>query len=181
MPESHGVAVPGVEVRRSPIQGVGMFATRAFATGQRIWPVIEGELLAGVDLSDPPEGADYRHDYRPEGTVILPNPHGLFNHSCDPNAYDAWEPNGTRWKVARRAIGPGEEITNDYSLNSWGDTVWRCECGAARCRREIHSDFFHLPFEIQVEYAPLLADWFIAAFRPQAEALHRQAGLPLPG
>ena len=41
---------------------------------------------------------------------------------------------------------------------------WRyglfCHFGAARCRREIHSDFFRLPIEFQMEYLPLLDDWF---------------------
>jgi hypothetical protein len=68
--------------------------------------------------------------------------------------------NDKRFVIARREIAAGEEITYDYSINSSGDTIWLCRCDAGRCRREIHSDFFHLPVEFQREYLPLLDDWF---------------------
>lgn len=178
---STSLEAAGVELRPSLIEGTGVFAMRAFAPAERIWQVTEGRLIPGVELDDPPHDAPYRYDYRPEGTVVLDHPNGLFNHSCDPNAYDLWEPDGTRWKVARRPIATGDEITTDYSINSWGDTVWRCTCGAARCRHDVHSSFFHLPAALQVEYYPLLAAWFIDAFRADVAALAAREGLPLPG
>jgi hypothetical protein len=86
-------------------------------------------------------------------------PERYINHSCDPNTY-VKTVKGKRLVIARREIAAGEEITYDYSINSSGNTIWLCGCGAARCRREIHSDFFHLPIEFQREYRPLLDDWF---------------------
>jgi hypothetical protein len=65
------------------------------------------------------------------------------------------------YAVARRRVGRGEELTFDYNINTAGGTSWPCNCGAARCRGESIGDFFSLPREIQLEYLPLLADWFV--------------------
>lgn len=163
----------------SRIQGVGVFATRDFRPAERIHEVREAQTLPEADLPHPDPEAPYRYDYYPDRTIALEHPDGLFNHSCDPNAYDWWAPDGRRWKVARRAFAAGEEITGDYCVNSWGGTVWQCACGTARCRREIHSSYFALPEVLQVEYLPLLARWFVEAFRAEVEALCRRRGLPL--
>ena len=77
------------------------------------------------------------------------------------------------WFVARRDIQPGDEITCDYNVNITGGTAWPCHCGAARCRGTTVGDFFLLPPEIQREYRPLLADWFV---RRHAAALRRLQG-----
>ena len=46
-------------------------------------------------------------------------------------------------------------------MNNRGEESWQCNCGAADCRKTIHSDFFQLPLEKQVEYLPLQMDWFV--------------------
>ncbi len=66
----------------------------------------------------------------------------------------------SRLVIALRGIAAEQEITYDYCINGYGDTVWTCHCGASRCRHVIHSDFFHLPIEMQREYLLLLDDWF---------------------
>jgi hypothetical protein len=101
------------------------------------------------------------HCAYPDGKILLigfPDRH--VNHSCDPNAYKLYEDEAT-YAVARRRVGGGEEITFDYNINTAGGTSWPCNCGAARCRGESVGDFFSLPPEIQLEYLPLLADWFV--------------------
>ncbi len=87
----------------------------------------------------------------------LPERH--INHSCRPNVYVRTE-GRVRQVVALRGIEIGDEITYDYSINGYGNTVWRCSCGSLRCRKDVHSDFFHLPVAVQLEYLPLLDDWF---------------------
>jgi hypothetical protein len=62
--------------------------------------------------------------------------------------------------IALHEIAAGDEITYDYWINGSGDTVWVWHCGASDCRRQIHSDFFHLPGDLQREYLPLLDSWF---------------------
>ena len=62
-------------------------------------------------------------------------------------------------------------MTHDYCINGGGENVWNCNCGSGRCRQTIHSGFFHLPLDLQLEYLPLLDDWFVEENRGRVEAL----------
>ena len=73
--------------------------------------------------------------------------------------------------VAHRPIDSGEEITYDYIIDCHGGDVWQCSCGSSRCRGTIVSSFFELPVELQLEYLPLLNEWFIEEHREKVEAL----------
>ena len=140
-----------------------MFACRRFQVGEQIRRVDDSETADEALIASVSGGETLvRLDYYPDRVVALPFPDGFFNHSCDPNAFSRWDEDG-RFVVARRSIAAGEEITEDYCINSRGDTVWSCHCGARRCRRAVHSDFFRLPHQLQEEYRPLLAPWFVAA------------------
>lgn len=164
-----------VEVRKSSIEGLGLFAGRAFRAGQRIRRVnVVREVTADEplreDLGERQDHCDY-----PDGRVVLlgfPDRH--VNHSCDPSAYVVYDGSAT-WLVARRGIAAGDEITCDYNINIAGGTSWPCHCGAARCRGETIGDFFLLPAEAQREYRPLLADWFVRRHRDRIDALDRDA------
>ena len=154
--------MPDVIVAPSKIEGLGMFAARAFAAGER---VLRRNHVREVTPDSPlrPELGEFdRHcdDLSGGRVVLLGFPDRHFNHRCDPSAYVA-EIDGVRYIYARRDIAAGEEITNDYCMNGIGDTVWQCNCGAESCRRTIHSDFFHLPLDKQAEYLPLLMPWFL--------------------
>ena len=148
-----------VRSRSSPISGLGVFAERFFGMGESIMEIDDSRI---VDEAHPlGTGQESRHcDYLAGGKVVLMRPpERHINHSCDPNSY-VKTISGQRLVIALRDIAEGEEITYDYCINGDGATVWLCNCGAARCRREIHSNFFHLPIDIQLEYLPLLDDWF---------------------
>ncbi len=81
-----------VEVKASRIEGLGVFAARAFRPGERIRPVnvireVTPDLPIREDLGE-------RLDHRayPDGTIVLwgfPDRH--VNHSCDPNAWELYE------------------------------------------------------------------------------------------
>ena len=62
-------------------------------------------------------------------------------------------------------------LTCDYNLNLTAGTPWPCHCGAPRCRGDTLGDFFRLPVDIQREYRPLLADWFVRRHRERLAAL----------
>ena|SRR5215467_335071 len=148
-----------VVIDKSPIERWGVFAIRSLRESEPVLAIDDSRLVNEyVPLQS---GEEARHcDYLEAGRVVLMQPPERYiNHSCNPNTY-VKTVNGKRFVIARREIAAGEEITYDYSINSSGDTIWLCRCGAARCRREIHSDFFHLPIEFQREYLPLLDDWF---------------------
>jgi SET domain-containing protein len=160
-----------VQVRGSPIEGLGVFAARPFRSGERIRRVnVVREITAAAplreDLGERQDHCDY-----PDGRVVLlgfPDRH--TNHSCDPSAWVLYEGEGA-YLVALRALAEGDEITCDYNINIAGGTSWPCRCGAARCRGETIGDFFLLPLDIQREYRPLLADWFVRRHMERVAAL----------
>jgi hypothetical protein len=154
---------------------LGVFAARGFRAGDRIRRVnvlreVTADAPLRAELGERQDHCDY-----PDGRVVLlgfPDRH--LNHSCDPNAYVVHASDAV-WLVARRDIGRGAEVTCDYNINITGGTSWPCHCGAARCRGETTGDFFALPVEIQREYRPLLADWFVRRHPDRIEALDREA------
>src|SRR5918998_6842516 len=166
-----------VYVSESGIHGVGVFAAREFAAGETLLVLDDSPV---VDEAHPlrPELGEYEYhcDYLGGGKVVLQGyPERHVNSSCDPNAY-ARRRGGAGLVVARRAIKRGEEITCDYIIDCHGGIVWRCNCRSPRCRRVVPSSFFELPVETQLEYLPLLNEWFVAEHREEVEALRRLAG-----
>jgi hypothetical protein len=165
-----------VEVRPSPIHGVGVFARTEFSAGDIItreddsYVVTEGHPL--------PEGEEeYGCDWYADGRqIFLPAPERHYNHACDPNALVRFI-NGVRHTVARRYIAAGEEITHDYCIDGFGDHVWQCNCGGPECRETIHSDFFHLPRKLQIEYLPYLSDLYKRVYKDKVDSLMKDAGL----
>jgi len=169
--------MPDVYVSESGIHGSGVFAARDFAAGETVLVLDDSRV---VDEEHPlrPELGEYEYhcDYLEGGKVVLQrSPERQVNSSCDPNAY-ARRRGGAGVVVARRRIRAGEEITCDYIIDCHGGLVWRCNCGSPRCRRVVPSSFFELPVEAQLEYLPLLNDWFVAEHREEVEALRRLVG-----
>lgn len=163
-----------IAVRASLIEGLGVFAARPVRKGEVVCEIDDSRV---VDAAHPlGAGDEARHcDYLAAGKVVLMQaPERHINHSCDPNSYVKTR-GARRLILALRDIRVDDEITYDYCINSGGDTVWVCHCGAARCRHEIHSDFFHLPLELQRQYLPLLDDWFR---REHAVEIERLESLP---
>jgi hypothetical protein len=160
-----------VTVRSSSVEGLGLFTTRSFRAGERIRQVYIVREVTDENPLDEAAGERYEHCAYPDGKVVLwgfPDRH--VNHSCDPNAYEYHEQENV-YIVARRDIVAGEEVTFDYNINVSGGDSWPCHCGAERCRGETIGDYFHLPKEVQYEYRPLLADWFVARHLDQIEKL----------
>jgi hypothetical protein len=158
-------------LKESPIQGTGVFAARDIPRGV-VLKIDDSRLVTPGRPLDPSRG-EYEHhcDYLAGGKLVLMQPpERHINHSCDPNTF-VRTIHGVRYVFALRIIPAGEEITYDYCINGFGDVVWECRCGSRRCRRQIHSDFFHLPRELQVEYLPLLDDWYLAEYRDKVEGL----------
>ncbi len=156
-------ASSNVEVKLSPIQGLGVFALRSFCAEDIIRRVNVVREVTEEHPLRPERGEYFEHCAYPEDKVVLygfPDRH--FNHSCDPNAYEAYV-GGDPTIRAIRTIRIGEEITVDYNINSEGGDSWPCHCGAARCRGAILGSYFNLPLDLQVEYLPRLAEWFVVA------------------
>jgi SET domain-containing protein len=165
-----------VIIAGSQIHGLGVFATRDFAEGEIILPIDDSRV---VDAEHPlrPESGEhsYHCDYLAGGkTVLMRSPERHINSCCDPNTY-VRTIDGARHVVARKPIKPSDEITYEYIIDCHGGIVWRCNCGSPRCRGTIVSSFFELPVGLQLEYLPLLNEWFVGEHREKVEALRERA------
>ena len=123
--------VPGLRVVRSPIQGYGVVAVKAFAEDDQIAEIEGVAWRAGDDVDD-------RYSLWIEDGLYfdMVDQTRFINHSCDPNAWvDAGvTADGQVWAtiIALRPIAIGEEITYDYAFPP--DLAEPCRCGSANCR-----------------------------------------------
>jgi SET domain-containing protein len=136
------------EVRRSPIQGRGGFATRQIRSGSRVAEYV-GERISH-------EEGDRRYDddkmnrhhtflFVVNSKILVDaavggNDSRFINHSCDPNCEVVIEDRRI-FIDATRTIQPGEEIFYDYSYDredaEGDDDRYPCQCGAEKCRGTI--------------------------------------------
>jgi SET domain-containing protein len=163
-------------VADSPIHGKGIFAAIRFRKGERILQFDDTRAVTEEHPLHPEEG---EHPWRLGSlqggkTVVLQAPECYINHSCDPNSYA--QSQGTwRYLIALRDIAAGEEITCDYAINNSAEHFEDCHCGSQRCRGTIHGDFFRLPRELQIAYAPLLDCWFVDEYAERLKFLGETA------
>ena len=147
MSRSREPAVPLIEVRASPLHGLGVFAAQRIRRGTRIIEYL-GERVSHAE-------ADRRYEHKDAEdahtflfivdarTVIDAGVDGnaarFVNHACEPNCESVIEERRV-FIEAVRAIEPGEELTYDYQIQREADdppdvdTIFACRCGSARCR-----------------------------------------------
>ena len=129
---------PRLTVRRSPIEGRGLVATEAIASGEAV------ERLGGILVTDDELSRlmDSASSYVDSVSVydgvnlVLPtgSPVHFGNHSCDPTLW--WADPFTL--VARIDVRPGGEVTVDYgTLTDDPGFRMECTCGAELCRGEV--------------------------------------------
>jgi len=136
-----------IEVRDSPLHGLGVFALRRIARGTRVLEYL-GERISH-------EEADRRYEHKnahdnhtflfiaDDATVIDAGVDGnearFVNHACDPNCESVIEDSRV-FIDAIRAIAPGDELTYDYQIQREAsdppdiDAIFACRCGLPRCR-----------------------------------------------
>jgi SET domain-containing protein len=141
-------AAEGIAVRRSTIQGRGVFATRDFKRGDRIVEYV-GERISHEEASRryDDEAVDRHHTFlfTVDDEVCVDgasagNEARYINHSCAPNAY-AQIDRKRIFIYAKRTIRAGDEILYDYAYTvdptyTLDDLrrIYPCGCGAATCR-----------------------------------------------
>jgi uncharacterized protein len=138
------------EVRRSRIQGRGVFATRKISAGDRIIEY-RGERIDEdeADRRYPWKDDELHHTFLfrlDDGSVIDADRGGnaakYINHSCDPNC-EALEEEGRIFIYALRDIRRGEELAYDYNFvldephSAANKKLYPCYCGAQTCRGTI--------------------------------------------
>jgi len=144
-----GVKAPLFEVRRSPIQGRGVFATANIRKGRRITEYL-GEPITHDEADRRYDDNNGRHHtflfILDDDTVLDARHQGndarYINHSCDPNCESVIE-DGQIWIEALRAIPQDTELTYDYQFE-WQDEYepedlryYACRCGSEKCRGTI--------------------------------------------
>jgi SET domain-containing protein len=126
----------GTVARPSSISGLGLFATRDFAVGERIAPYV-GRRLTAPPAHPSPGHPTYVVELGPgvwlDGDAAE-NPARHANHSCDPNA-ELIQAEATEdlWLVASRPLASGTEITFDYGFSLAESLFHPCRCGAPAC------------------------------------------------
>src|SRR5512141_264487 len=138
------------EIKSSPIQGLGAFATERIARGSRLIEYA-GERLtpAQADARYPDDDAVRHHTYlfAIDDDVVIDaavngNEARFINHSCDPNC-DAVIDDGRIWIETIRDVEPGEELAYDYAYTleerhtPAAKRKFPCHCGSALCRGTI--------------------------------------------
>ena len=126
-------------VTKSPLHGLGCFATDRFLKGNRIGEyagekISRKEAMRRMKRSNGKRISELEAEWYIDGS-LGGNQTQYINHSCDPNA-DAFVIGGSLFIFALREIAPGEEITVDY-LNSFEQDQSVCQCRTASCRRSI--------------------------------------------
>lgn len=138
------------ELRKSPLQGLGAFATRRIPAGVRLIEYA-GERMtpAEADARYPDDDVGRHHTFlfMIDDAVVIDaavdgNAARFINHSCDPNC-DAVIDEGRIWIETIRDIAPGEELAYDYAYileerhSPAAKRRYPCNCGAVNCRGTI--------------------------------------------
>ena len=138
------------EIRPSPIQGKGAFATRRIPKGTRVIEYAGARLTPKeADQLYPDDERDGHHTYLfaiDDDIVIDASVDGndarFINHSCDPNC-DAVIDDGRIWIETIRDVEPGEELAYDYAYileqrhSPAAKRRFPCHCGSPKCRGTI--------------------------------------------
>lgn len=126
-----------VAVRRSPIDGFGVFAVDAVPARRKIGE-IRGESISVAEARRRAAGLARIMIVEVSARRAIDasrstDPMRFTNHACQPNARLTVR-DGRIEFYAVRAIEPGEEITVDYGETHHGGTL-RCRCGTPGCAR----------------------------------------------
>ncbi len=124
-----------IEFRDSGIHGMGGFARGRIRKGTALIEYV-GEKITKAEAAkriaaDNPFIFSLDDECDVDGNVEW-NPARFLNHSCEPNA-EAEIFGDQIWIMALRDIGPGEEITFNYSYDLENYEEHPCLCGAATC------------------------------------------------
>ena len=139
--------VPSYIVRKSRIQGHGVFAARAIRRGARILEYTGERVTPEVAYSRyDDDQSEHAHVllFTVDERMVIDGGRGggdarYVNHSCEPNC-EAVQTGRRVFIRALRAIPAGEELCYNYGLEREGDwqpawdALYACRCGAPSCR-----------------------------------------------
>jgi hypothetical protein len=138
---------PQIEVRESPLHGLGVFAARRISRGTRILEYLGERISHGeADRRYQHKDAADNHTFLfiVDTRIVIDagvdgNEARFINHACVPNCESVIE-NRRVFIDALRTIEPGEELTYDYQIQREAqdppdiDAIFACRCGSDGCR-----------------------------------------------
>lgn len=137
------------EVRPSPIQGMGAFATAVIPAGVRLIEYAGERLTPAEAEARYPDHSERHHTFLfaiDDEVVVDASVNGnearFLNHSCAPNC-DVVIDDGRLWIETIHDIEPGEELVYDYAFileerhTAAAKKRYPCNCGAVTCRGTI--------------------------------------------
>ncbi|MEK9155108.1 MAG: SET domain-containing protein-lysine N-methyltransferase, partial [Patescibacteria group bacterium] len=120
---------PKFEIKDCGERGKGLFLTVSFRRGEEVYRyeprIVQEEELASLT----PDERTHLDVISSGVYALIGEPFCYVNHSCEPNIVEK-----DRVGYAARDISVGEEITIDYSVDSFFDETMRCFCGSQKCR-----------------------------------------------
>src|SRR3989344_8578728 len=119
-----------VEIKKSGIEGTGVFALKDFKKGEAVYLFEKGKIVGVADIPNVPDVEKRYLDKigKYEFEIIEP-PARYVNHSCNPNVSEK-----ERVAYALRDVQNGEEITIDYDKIAYLEKPFECHCGFKNCR-----------------------------------------------
>ncbi len=124
-----------VIVRKSKIEGKGVFANRNFKKGEVVLKWDTSHELTKEDADKLSEKEKKFVPFVHGKYLLLQSPERYVNHSCDANTHA-----GNFCDIAKRDIEKGEEITANYSETSAEYERMKCKCRSKNCRGIITSE-----------------------------------------
>ncbi|MEI6498905.1 MAG: SET domain-containing protein-lysine N-methyltransferase [bacterium] len=117
-----------VYIKKSPIEGMGVFAARDFKKGETILKWDTSETLTEEQVKDLSD-SDKKYVYLIDGIYRVQQvPARYVNHSCDPNTTVI-----NFSDVAIKDIKKNDEITSDCASSKVEEAII-CKCGSSNCR-----------------------------------------------
>ena len=123
---------PDLEIRKSNINGTGVFATKGIKKGEMIldWKdvsdIITKEQFKNLSLEEKKHVSVNNDEY-----ILFKGVARHVNHSCDPNMIGK-----DKKDFAKKDINKGEEITVDYELEN-NQVPFTCNCQSKNCKKII--------------------------------------------
>lgn len=118
-----------VIVRKSKIDGKGVFAQRDFKKGEVVLKWNPKPLTKEEFEKLPSKKLVYVLRVR-RRYFIMQTPEKYVNYSCQPNMFVK-----NLCEFAKKNIKKGEELTSDYGNEELDN--FKCRCGSSKCRKNI--------------------------------------------
>jgi len=145
---------PGLDLRKSPIEGFGLFAKEKIKKGTKV-SVFGGKVYTSDEIDKMPKNSYVANVASQLDNDFFLGPlkkpksaedyeWGFFvNHSCNPNT-KIWR---SVFLVAIKNIKPGDEITFNYAHSHNKGLGFTCKCGSKNCRKFVsNSDYLNKAF-----------------------------------